>query len=32
LKVQYFNIASCKPVYVQRNGKYANKEENKEDK
>lgn len=28
MKVQYFNIISCKPVYVQRKGKYASKGEN----
>jgi len=31
LKVQHFNIISCKPVYVQRKGKYASKEENIEE-
>jgi len=27
LKVQHFNIISCNPVYGQRKGKYASKEE-----
>jgi len=32
LKAQNINIVSCKPVYMQRKGKYVSKEENTEDK